>query len=96
MKRGTANWVTQVMGGVILLIFVALVVWGWMTGAVKGSSAEPEKETQSVCRANDDCQLNKNGTQCIIVYPGDFLRFCGCLSNSDCISGICGSNNRCS
>ena len=97
MKKATTNWVTQVMGGVMILIFVALVTWGFLTGKVKGNPPSSEKEiTTQGCSSNDECQLNENGTQCIVVYPGDFLRFCGCLNNSDCISGVCESNNRCS
>jgi hypothetical protein len=39
-----------------------------------------------------------DGPQCLLVYPGDFTPFCGCLTSTDCLnlrSGVCGSSNKC-
>lgn len=49
-----------------------------------------------ICKTDNDCLNSEDGTRCLMVYPGDFEPFCGCMTNNDCISGSCGPNNKCS
>lgn len=101
MKKGIANWVVQFIGALLILVISALIIWGVLYGNVTSEPSEfGEEPVVHECKTSDDCDdvdPNSNGTQCIIVYPGDFLTFCGCLTNDDCeAGGECGPNNRCS
>jgi len=69
--------------------------------ANNANSYDPERRNEraeqeiKICKTDNDCLNNKDGTKCLTVYPGDFTPFCGCMTNNDCISGICGPDNKC-
>jgi len=96
MKKGF-EWSVSLLFAVILGVVAAGVVWAGLTGKASAAPAEPVKLTKG-CNNNDDCINNLDGAKCLVIYPGDFTSFCGCLTSEDCSnrrSGICGSNNKC-
>jgi hypothetical protein len=96
MKKGF-EWSVNLLFAVILGIIAAGMFWAVLSEKPPPQDAEPVKLSGG-CNNNENCENNLNGSSCIVIYPGNFVPFCGCLSNDDCVnrrSGICDSNNKC-
>ena len=100
MEKGF-EWPVLLIGAIILVVISAGIFWAALAGKTPPiASAEPD-ETVSMdksCKNDNDCTSNLDGTKCMVIYPGDFTSFCGCITSAECVdrrSGACGSNNKC-
>lgn len=93
MRKGDVE--IYLMAFILMILLVAIVV-----SSASGKLTVEEKETKTketgVCKTDDDCKDIVEGTRCLLIYPGDFVPFCGCLKSEDCKVGNCDSNNKCS
>jgi hypothetical protein len=90
------TWSVNLLVGLIL--FLVTIGVFWMT--IKPASSKvvedsPTEKKEEVCKTDDDCTANPGGNKCLIIYPGNFVPFCGCLTDDDCTGGYCGSDNKC-
>lgn len=92
------EWSVNLIVALILAVIAAGVFWAALAGKTPlTANAEPVKLDES-CKNDNDCTANLDGPKCLVIYPGDFTAFCGCLASIDCAgrrSGMCGSNNKC-
>ena len=110
MKKGDAYNFIMVLGGVIILMIVVAVTWGFVLGEgfVKPKVTQETQEVKEAkpCSDDRDCISNSNGAKCRGFYDPNFpersSKFCGCEKNEDCQStpevtrsGICGQTNTC-
>ena len=96
MKKGF-EWSVSILIAVILAVAMAGIIWAGLTGKTPIANAEPVNSAKG-CNNADNCLNNLDGAQCLVIYPGDFTPFCGCLESEDCLnrrSGFCGSNSKC-
>jgi len=87
-----------VVGAVILAILAIAFVNNFWTSTTIKKDTETEEPVDEGCKRDDDCIDNPDGSICLLIYPGDFSLFCGCLKNEDCKdkrSGVCGAENKC-
>jgi hypothetical protein len=87
---------TVLIGLFVIAIFVPI-----SQGDIINPYPVKEVDFKETCNTKSDCDKNYKGSLCLTVYPGDYLPFCGCVTNDDCQSGlvqrsnVCLSNNRC-
>ena len=95
MRKGF-EWSVSLLGAVVLGIVAAGIFFS-VINLSKAAPKDPEKLTlNEACNNNDDCKNNDDGLKCLVIYPGDFIPFCGCLTSEDCkIGRFCGPNNKC-
>lgn len=79
----------------VLFIIVAASFFAIFAGKPPVEQIQ-EEQKEKTCKTDDDCTNDLGGKKCLLVYPGDFVPFCGCLTNEDCNVGDCGSYNKCS
>jgi hypothetical protein len=96
IMKGT-DWEIILVAFVFMILFVSLIFVSTV------SSKPPTESTTNVtekkyCKTDEDCVNNskEKGKRCLLIYPGDFVPFCGCLTSEDCKVGNCESNNKCS
>lgn len=92
MRKGF-EWSVNLLIAVILGIVAVGIFWAALALKPPPSNSETIKLNE-VCKTDDDCLNNPDGAKCLVIYPGDFTPFCGCLTNKDCVnrrSGICDS-----
>jgi len=96
MRKGF-EWSVNLLVAIILGVVAAGIFWSALVGKTPPTKAEPVKLTEG-CNNDNDCLNNLDGAKCLVIYPGDFKSFCGCLASEDCLdrgSEICGSDNKC-
>ena len=99
MRKGF-EWSVNLVAAVILGVVAAGIFWSALNGStapVAYASPTPVKLDNS-CKSDNDCTSNLDGARCVVIYPGDFNAFCGCLMSLDCAgrrSGVCDSTNKC-
>ena len=94
MRKGF-EWSVNLVVMIILLIVAVGVFWGALNPVGYATPENGETESKT-CTTNEDCVGNPDGSKCLQIYPGDFVPFCGCVTNVDCGGDICGSDNKCS
>jgi hypothetical protein len=87
----------------ILLLIVAVALFFFpvqeISAAATGAEEAQNPLEMKICKIDEDCQDNINGSKCVIIYPEKLEAFCGCYKNEHCVgrgSGICGTDNICS
>jgi len=93
MRKGF-EWSISILFALILAVVAAGMMWAALTGKASAAPAEPVKLTKG-CINDNDCLNKVDGSKCLVVYPGDFTSFCGCLTSVNCKVGNCGSDNKC-
>ncbi|OGI12423.1 hypothetical protein A3K64_01165 [Candidatus Micrarchaeota archaeon RBG_16_36_9] len=112
MRKGDTDTVIQLLGAVIIVIFIAYVTWSFIYGRnvpeVQGIDTNIKlKERGNVnCFEPINCKESIYGFRCLQISDPNFperpVKICGCLKNEDCISdngiisGKCGQDNVCS
>jgi hypothetical protein len=89
------DWEIVLLAFVLMIVFVSLMIAG-VSGKPPPEGKATTTEQKKYCKTDNDCSDDANGKRCLLIYPGDFIPFCGCLTNNDCAVGICGQNNICS
>jgi hypothetical protein len=91
------DWEIILVAFVFMILFVSLMVAS-ISGKPSPYQNTTKPEEKKYCKIDEDCLKDdkENGKKCLLVYPGDFIPFCGCLTNEDCKVGNCGSSNKCS
>jgi hypothetical protein len=96
--RGSVDTLTLIfLGFIFMILFVGLIVVGVSGKNLPYSTKTNPEEIH--CKTDAYCLNNpkEKGNKCLLIYPGDFVPFCGCLTTEeDCKVGSCGSNNKCS
>ena len=93
MRKGF-EWAVNIMIALILFIVAVGVFWAAIRGETPPVDSEPV-EPSKTCLSDDDCIGKADGNKCLVIYPGDFTAFCGCITNDDCEVGFCGEDNKC-
>jgi len=83
---------------VFMILFVSIFVIGIFGRPSQTKTTATTTEEKKYCKVDLDCVNNakENGERCLLVYPGDFIPFCGCLTSQDCKVGSCDYSNKCS
>src|SRR3989338_564724 len=95
MKAQTEGF--EVLIGVAALIFaVALAYIVLSGGGVKSELPEGQPE-EKFCKDDDSCKGDDNGERCMQIRTSKGLQqpFCGCVTDEDCKSEVCGAENVC-
>ena len=99
MKKGF-EWSVHLLVAVIIAVIAAGILWAGLAGKTpmaKATDADTAKLSKG-CDNENDCVNSLDGSKCLVIYPGDFTPFCGCLTSDDCLNTggkLCGSNNKC-
>lgn len=86
-----------VVAFVLLIVFVFIIAVAFF-----GNKNQLQTKTLgsvseiTYCKNDNDCEGNSQGIKCLLTYPGDYVPFCGCLTDADCNVGKCGANSKCS
>lgn len=111
MKKGSVDSVIEILGAIIILIFIAYVTWSFIYGTKKTEpeiqTSEKVKEGSADCLVDNDCKKIPDGSICLSIsdpqFPERPIKFCSCLKNEDCKStadvtrgNVCGRDNKCS
>ncbi len=91
--RGDAS-IVLLMAFIFFFIMVAVFYAGF-SGKYPSDTVVGYRPGEDVCKIDDDCKNEEDGKRCIVIYPGDFKPFCGCLTNDDCDVGKVCSVNKC-
>jgi len=98
MKKGF-EWSIQVFATIVLGVISAGIFYAALSGSTPPANASNENITMDTsCNNDNDCTNNLDGSKCMVIYPGEFESFCGCLTSADCVdrrNEICDSNNKC-
>jgi len=97
MRKGI-EWTINLLVAVILLIVIVALFWAGINSTGTPPQSDFQSSTVGQCSNDQDCTDNKNGTICIQIgdFQSDLKTFCGCLTNQNCKSGVCGEDNKCS
>ncbi len=93
MKKGFEASVILLLAVVFVIISVAIF---WTAIRSTGESPELEYTEAKLCQTDDNCKTSQNGLICIQDINENFEAFCGCIINDNCITGVCGADNKCS
>lgn len=97
MKKGF-EWSVSILMAIILAVVMAGIVWSALAGKTPPVTSAESNVQENGCNNANDCLNNQDGGQCLVIYPGDFTPFCGCLVKGDCLNrrnDFCGSDNKC-
>ena len=95
--KGT-EWEIILVAFVFMILFVSIFAIGIFGRPRQTTTTTTNTEENKYCKIDLDCVIDvkATGERCLLVYPGDFIPFCGCLTSQDCKEGSCDSYNKCS
>ena len=82
----------ELLGAIVITVITVGVLYFWFSGTGEVQPASPNPP-EVECRSHSDCSSNSNGELCMSIQTSP--TFCGCLDDSNCLTGRECINNIC-